>query len=85
MNTDETVPETGLVSGEQDTQAQAQAQASSSILASSAIAGPPTRIYDGGPDSPSRWSFASEDDNDADDRELDDLAEESESERLPRE
>jgi hypothetical protein len=51
----------------------------------SAITSPPTRIYDGGPDSPSRWSFASEDDNDADDRELDDLAEESESERLPRE
>jgi hypothetical protein len=51
----------------------------------SAIATPPTRMYDGGPDSPSRQSFASEDDNDTDDRELDDFAEDSESERLPRE
>jgi hypothetical protein len=73
------------VSRKRDAQAQAQAQALSSVLPSSAIAGPPTRIYDGGPDSPSRWSFVSEDDNGADDRELDDLAEESESERLPRE
>jgi hypothetical protein len=73
------------VSGKQDTRAQAQAQASSSILPLNANVNPPTRIYDGGPDSPSRWSFASEDNNDAENRELDDLAEESESERLPRE